>query len=146
MRMPEKPPGLLADYSYGQVLQDLIQFNKFNEFFALNENDYPYWEKWKYISHEWNYDPKKLWLGVKSNRHGNRLYLEGLPPFILNVPSVVQQFLHEFDMNLGGSLQADDIIPSQEKDRYLLSSLMEEAIASSQLEGAVTTRKLAKEM
>jgi len=58
----------------------------------------------------------------------------------------MQEYLHEFDMNLGGSMQGDGIIPSQEKDRYLLSSLMEEAIASSQLEGAVTTRKLAKEM
>lgn len=58
----------------------------------------------------------------------------------------MQKYMHEFDINLGGSIQSDGIIPSQEKERYLLSSLMEEAIASSQLEGAVTTRKLAKEM
>jgi Fic family protein len=34
----------------------------------------------------------------------------------------------------------------EDKDKYLVSSIMEEAIASSQIEGAVTTRKKAKEM
>lgn len=59
---------------------------------------------------------------------------------------MVQEYLHRFDMNLGGNLQGDTVIPSEDKDRYLISSLMEEAIASSQLEGAATTRKVAKEM
>ena len=35
---------------------------------------------------------------------------------------------------------------SDDKDRYLINALMEEAIASSQLEGAVTTRRVAKRM
>ncbi|MEO9069658.1 MAG: Fic family protein [Ginsengibacter sp.] len=54
--------------------------------------------------------------------------------------------MHELDLNLGGNLQSENLIPSQEKDRYLVNSIMEEAIASSQIEGAVTTRKVAKEM
>jgi len=58
----------------------------------------------------------------------------------------MQQQLHELDLNLGGSLHTSELIPSQEKQRYLASSLMEEAIASSQLEGAATTRKIAKQM
>jgi Fic family protein len=49
-------------------------------------------------------------------------------------------------MHLGGSLGSAQVIPSEEKNRYLISSIMEEAIASSQLEGAATTRKVAKEM
>jgi Fic family protein len=58
----------------------------------------------------------------------------------------IQQKLHEFDLNLGNRLESDKIIPKKEKVRFLLSSIMEEAIASSQIEGAVTTRKVAKEM
>ena len=38
------------------------------------------------------------------------------------------------------------MIPSESRERYLVSSLMEEAIYSSMMEGAVTTRKVAKEM
>jgi Fic family protein len=41
---------------------------------------------------------------------------------------------------------AKNIIPEEDKTRYLVSSIMEEAISSSQIEGANTTRKRAKEM
>ena len=57
----------------------------------------------------------------------------------------MQKFLHEFDMNFGGTLLSSDTISSKNKQYYLLSSLMEEAIASSQMEGANTTRKVAKD-
>ena len=40
----------------------------------------------------------------------------------------------------------DVAIPDNDKNFYLVSSVMEEAIASSQMEGASTTRKVAKEM
>lgn len=54
--------------------------------------------------------------------------------------------LHDFDMNLGGSLGTKSIIPTTDKNYYLISSIMEEAIASSQMEGASTTRRIAKDM
>ena len=53
---------------------------------------------------------------------------------------------HKFDMNFGGSWESSALIPSSHRERYLVSSLMEEAISSSQMEGAATTRKVAKEM
>jgi Fic family protein len=49
-------------------------------------------------------------------------------------------------MNLGGSLGTQSIIPNTDKNYYLISSIMEEAIASSQMEGASTTRRIAKDM
>ena len=54
--------------------------------------------------------------------------------------------LREFDMDLGGNIQSPQPVPPEEKEKYLVNSIMEEAIASSQLEGASTTRKVAKEM
>ena len=54
--------------------------------------------------------------------------------------------MHDFDMNLGGSLGTKSIIPTNDKNYYLISSIMEEAIASSQMEGASTTRRIAKDM
>lgn len=144
MKIPETPPSIPESYS--EILDDLIKIGKFWNLFEINNNQFPYWDKWKYIAKDWSYDPKKLWTAVQSNRIGNKLHLVENYSFRLNSPSVMQEYLHDFDMNLGGSMQGDGIIPNQEKDRYLLSSLMEEAIASSQLEGAVTTRKLAKEM
>ena len=54
--------------------------------------------------------------------------------------------LHQFDLNIGGNLSAQSLIPKEDKHKYLVNSIMEEAIASSQIEGAVTSRRLAKEM
>lgn len=58
----------------------------------------------------------------------------------------MQKLCHEFDMNFGGTWGNDAIIQDAHRERYLVSSLMEEAISSSQMEGAATTRKVAKEM
>lgn len=60
----------------------------------------------------------------------------------------LQRSLHEIDRRLGTQLEvADPALANDEvRDRYILHSLAEEAIASSQLEGASTTRRVAKEM
>ena len=65
------------------------------------------------------------------------------------VPDSLFARLHTIDKMTGGgqSLSDSPFISSNEKDRYLVKNLMlEEAITSSQLEGASTTRKVAKEM
>ncbi len=149
MRKVEKPPVILEELEYGKMLDELIHIGKFRDFFEINDAKYPYWDRWKWLAKDWNYDPKKLWWTIKTHRKpGNRISFPGINgyPLHLNNPSIVQQQLHELDLNLGGSLHTSDLIPSGEKQRYLVSSLMEEAIASSQIEGAATTRKMAKEM
>lgn len=64
----------------------------------------------------------------------------------ISITNAMQRMCHEFDMNFGGSWGSNSIIPAENKEQYLISSLMEEAISSSQMEGAATTRKVAKEM
>lgn len=58
----------------------------------------------------------------------------------------MQELLHQFDMNFGGNILSKSIIPHENKEYHLINTIMEEAIASSQMEGASTTRKVAKEM
>jgi len=57
-----------------------------------------------------------------------------------------EPFLHEMDMQMGGHLMGQNNITDNEKLEYVSRGLMEEAIASSQLEGAHTTRLVAKKM
>ena len=60
------------------------------------------------------------------------------------VPDVVAEQLHRIDCGAGASYGAPGPITNpQTRDKYLVRSLMEEAITSSQLEGAVTTREVA---
>jgi Fic family protein len=62
-------------------------------------------------------------------------------------PDSVQSLLHEVDRNAAGDIQIPELVTTpQNRDRYIVRSLMEEAITSSQLEGAATTHKIAKDM
>src|SRR5690606_1117682 len=68
-------------------------------------------------------------------------------PFQFSVPELVMEALHGIDLGAGGLVGIPEPITNPHtRDRYVVSSLMEEAITSSQLEGAGTTREVAKEM
>lgn len=72
--------------------------------------------------------------------------VDGQPFRFCNVDPV-QQLVHGIDRQASGQIVADEVVTNlQSSDRYLVSSLHEEAITSSQLEGANTTRRVAKEM
>ncbi|MDR2840955.1 MAG: Fic family protein [Paludibacter sp.] len=109
--------------------------------------DYPYWDKVKYLSTNAIADNKSLWFALKFLRQLNRTLVSfGNYRFSYMVTDEMLELLHYFDMNIGGSLTGENLIPSENKNAYLVSSIMEEAIASSQMEGAATTRKVAKDM
>lgn len=62
------------------------------------------------------------------------------------LPQVLEK-LHQIDLRAGGQIKMPEEVTNPEtKDAYYVSSLIEEAITSSQLEGATTTRQVAKEM
>ena len=67
--------------------------------------------------------------------------------FTYSVPDNLFKLLHEIDRDASGRIEVAELVTSsQTRDRYLVNSLIEEAITSSQLEGAATTHKVAKEM
>jgi Fic family protein len=108
------------------------------------QDDYLYWDKIKYKS--FVLPPQKVWEAVKLNRYlkSNGLWF-GKHSFSYFVTDYIQQMLHQFDLNIGG-LGSNIGIAETDKNKYVISSIMEEAISSSQMEGANTTRKNAKEM
>lgn len=128
----------VTEHMFGDNYEKLVQ--------QLN-NPYLYWDKIKYKKTNLSISAKELWAIAKLSRlHGEKIVSFGPYTFSFNNTDSIQKALHEFDMNIGGNLGSKNIIPSEDKKRYLVSSIMEEAIASSQIEGAVTTRKKAKEM
>lgn len=66
--------------------------------------------------------------------------------FCYSNPKLVEEKLHNLDRNYGNFFDNDVLQSEREKKRLQSSSIMEEAIASSQIEGAVTTRVAAKQM
>lgn len=94
---------------------------------------------------------EQWWFAIKLRR---KPALRNIPlldkkglPFEFSVPDSVVEQLHHIDRGAGGLIGTLEPVTSpQTRDRYLIRSLIEESITSSQLEGAVTTREVAKQM
>ena len=68
-------------------------------------------------------------------------------PFSFMLPDPVQAALHRIDSQLRGRIGVSEPVANPAaRDRFIIDSLIEEAITSSQLEGASTTRAVAKDM
>lgn len=128
----------MSQFIFKQEFNDLVT--------QVNENYY-YWDKVKYLELPAGVTHDDLWAIARIRRQATPYKVEiGDNSFTWNLTGKIQELLHMMDMNIGGSLESRSLIQKDEKNRYLISSIMEEAIASSQIEGAVTTRKEAKEM
>ncbi len=125
----------------------LIQNAEVNRLVNDVNEKYYYWDKVKYLKLPDGVQSEDIWAIAKIRRINSPYkYQIGRYNFFWFLNVKTQELLHLFDLNIGGSLEAKSLIPSDDKNRYLISSIMEEAIASSQIEGAITTRKKAKEM
>ena len=108
--------------------------------------DYEYWDKAKYKKLPKDFTPQKLWVNVKASRLVNMISVWNKYGINLCVTSQMQRLCHEFDMKFGSFWEVEGDSQFAEKKYYLSSSLMEEAIYSSKMEGASTTRIEAKDM
>jgi Fic family protein len=150
MRIPQTPPRLndlmLEVKTPGRMME---LFGKMGQ--ARTQRNYLHWDKLRRYNPPEGMSHREWWMILKLSR------TESLKPiglkdksgraFQFSVPALVQEELHQIDLGAGGLVGIPEPITNpQTRDRYLVSSLMEEAITSSQLEGAVTTREVAKEM
>ncbi len=148
MKLPQKP-----DFDWRNILRNesknvfelAEKKNKFKKLKEYNDRKYYYWSDLIYRIKD-DAERKHMWILMKFIRSG-RYDTIPFEPFTLKYSSLpdINKRLHRFDKFLAGNLtvQSRDL---RLEPRYIVSSLMEEAIASSILEGAVTTRKTAKEM
>lgn len=128
---------LLAIFSQNPQISELVD--------CINES-FDYWDTVKYKKCPAGYTPTQLWTAVKAARIKMSINVWNNYEVTLSLTNAMQRICHNFDMMFRGSWGAESIIDTKNKERYLVSSLMEEAIYSSQMEGAATTRKVAKEM
>ncbi|MDD7451034.1 MAG: Fic family protein [Treponema sp.] len=125
---------------------EILMSEEYSAAVSKMNDEYYYWDKVKYHAPE-GIKAEDFWNVVKySRRIEAKTFSFSACTFFLKETSAMQQALHNFDMNFGGTLSSSSILTDKNRQYYLISSLMEEAIASSQMEGASTTRKVAKEM
>jgi Fic family protein len=113
---------------------------------------YPHWDKLRYRDPPAGLTHRDWWLLLKWTRRQGLRELpladsEGLP-FVYGMPDVVQRAIHQVDQRCSGRIAMPEVVTSdgQARHHYLVNSLMEEAIRSSQLEGATTSRPVAKNL
>lgn len=111
-------------------------------------DEYLYWSDVKYRAQSLGLSPRMLWTVVKYTRAQTDVKVPGFTKIHFGLTNRMLRQCHELDVSFGGSWAEAKAFLSDKTARELClaSSLMEEAIASSQMEGAVTTREVAKDM
>jgi Fic family protein len=142
MKLPHTPEYSPADvkkaWKYADtndVIDAVFNYNK----------KYLHWEelKWRDLP----VDPLYVWILMKTFRERDMRYI----PFDdlqlkYNLLDDFLENLHFLDKSAAGSISSGlDSLP-HDRDQFIINSLMEEAIASSQIEGAAVTRTIAKKM
>lgn len=142
----ERAPELKIPDDFQSILKYISQYDATD-----SEGRYLHWSqlKWRVPKSE----AELIWKAVKFKRvtqyksltlkdeHGN--------PFVYCRPHSMEAILHQLVKMAGGNVGAiaDSTASDSLQNRFLVSSLMmEEAITSAQLEGASTTREVAKKM
>ncbi len=142
----QNPPSQQRQEQLFQQAVDLLANDNIRTLVQKINNDYLYWDKVKYLCPK-GINPQTLWTAVCISRSLNTKILQfGNLSVCFTLTDKMMQLLNLFDLNIGGTLGTKSLIPENDKNYYLISSIMEEAIASSQMEGASTTRKVAKDM
>lgn len=144
MKKPERPPALselLGKLDPARLAEILALY----PMARVDRESYPHWDRLRRLPapaglthHEW-------WMATcfarqLSCRETPLTDREG-KPFVIGKPDALLQLLARLDNRLGGKIGLEELTINQDsRSRYVISSLMEEAVTSSQLEGAATTR------
>jgi len=157
MKKPQKPPDfgrVWSDYleKYNDLANRVNQKNEESEEIRklirkYNEQEYIHWDDLR--RKKIPFDPITFWFVIRTIRSTKYREIRiGDEKFPFYTPENFQKQLHLLDKASPASFDwLFGEFPSEaNKNQYLSNSLMEEAIASSQLEGAATTRPEAKKI
>lgn len=151
MRVPQAPPDFL------QLMKRIVEHpSRFERVLKhgltpLVGDRYRHWATLRRLHSPAGMNLEEWWFGIKIARQSilRPLPLKDLSgaPFFFSVPDPAQEMLRRIDRDTSGQvLLSEHVVGEEARDRYIVSQLMDEAISSSQLEGAATTLRVAREM
>ncbi|MDP4781512.1 MAG: Fic family protein [Akkermansiaceae bacterium] len=145
MKIPEKAP------TFPELVSRLSQDSQVKAMLTRVPDDYRHWDELKHRSPPSGLTREQWWMALKYERSAQ---IKNIPlkdrhgeNFGFCVPDKIAAQLHKIDLGAGGRIGMPEPVTNPDtRDQYLIRSLMDEAITSSQLEGAVTNREVAKDM
>ena len=148
MKTPLSPPPLseLLD-TYGSTLGELLRRRIGPEV----KGRYEHWDHLRHLTPPEGLNHQQWWLAIKLARNTAardlRLLDRNGRPFRVALTDSIASKLHTITKQAAGSIRGlDQQEDERAKERFLIRSQIEEAMTSSQLEGAGTTRAVAKDM
>lgn len=114
--------------------------------------EYLHWDKLRHLKAPEGMTHEEWWLSLKMARFPMQRKISLTAPggshFSYAMPDELMRLLHHVDQHCSGEIAMDEVVTAdaQARQHYLVNSLMEEAIRSSQLEGATTSRIVAKDL
>ncbi len=132
----KKDPGVISMITNPEIQEHIAKYNR----------DYLHWDELRH--RKLPMEAEKMWALLKSARILQaKMFNFGEWTFQYVLTGETLRRLHLLDTKGAGNLESGPGgISAADRKRYIVNSLMEEAIASSQLEGAATTREAAKKM
>ena len=153
MKIPRTPP------VYQELLSQILKSKSQDDIFKIldrkeitdQKGRYSHWDKICYLEPPEGFNHDEWWISIKMARRSAYKCIPinnfGSEEFNYTITDNMSKELHWLDRNASGSLTIEKpILNTQLKNSYIISSLIEESITSSQLEGAATTRRVAKKM
>src|SRR5689334_17033022 len=140
MKFPKRPP------TRAELMGQLSSERLFQIVSVVTEptvsGKYLHWDDLRHRKPPEGLSLLEWWFGLRFRRTADKsiplLDLES-SAFSFRVIDLIQESLHKIDLLAGGAVHVPDPVTNPEtKTKYLVRSLMEEAITSSQLEGAAT--------
>ncbi|MEK7097117.1 MAG: Fic family protein [Patescibacteria group bacterium] len=135
----------------GKGLPKLLGMKELVDLTKIAQREYDYWDSVKHYPLPNGVSSEEVWTFIKFTRVTTSeltpVAVENNGNFSFSINRTMLQKLSFIDSNASGFLASEGDKPSPSQiDQLVLSGITEEAIASSQLEGANTSRKVAKEM
>lgn len=135
---------------YKEIGKTLVKTSEFIKPIT-NKGEYLHWDKLRHLKPPEQLSSEEWWFAIKLSRKTIYKFLpfkdKNAKPFVFATPDNILQQLHFIDRSTGiVSHNPSALLNTNMRDSYLTQSLINEAITSSQLEGASTTRKVAADM
>ncbi|TXI48160.1 MAG: Fic family protein [Lysobacter sp.] len=153
MKVPVLPPDMEKIYTQDnwERVMDWGRILKSGPPRAEVEGEYLHWDKLRHLTPPDGLTHEQWWLAIKLSRLALArilsLHDKDGAPFTVSLSESIERRLFFIGRDAAGSLKGfDGTEDESSKDRYLVRSLIEEAMTSSQLEGAATTTQVAKDM
>ena len=158
MRIPVSPPSL--DRFLSELVAKPGGTSRLQELLALDlgpapGGKYRHWDTFRHAPPRTDFTAEEQWFAIRSARNALARPLPLMDtrhrPFKVALPAPALAMLHRVDRDAAGNLSGafvgtEPITNPATRETYLFKSIVEEAITSSQLEGASTTRSVAKAM